>query len=55
MNERPASVIFALLMLAAFALLYGGMRLFRVGERRKAALMFVCAAVMVANVLIWTI
>ncbi|RJF85502.1 hypothetical protein [Sphingomonas cavernae] len=46
----------ALLMFAAFALVFGGLRLIRTGgDRKKGVLMLVCAAVFVANVMIWTL
>lgn len=46
----------ALAMLAAFALVFGGVAIVRKGEdRRKGVLMLVMAAVLVANVMIWTI
>ncbi|RIA45610.1 hypothetical protein DFR49_0131 [Hephaestia caeni] len=45
----------AIAMLAAFALVIGGIVLIRQGEdRRKGVLMLVMAAVLVGNVLIWT-
>lgn len=45
----------AILMLAAFALAWGGVRLIRRGERQKGVLMIVCALVALGNVLIWTV
>ena len=46
----------AIAMLAAFALLFGGIRLTRrPAERFKGILMLVCACVLVGNVLIWTL
>ena len=43
-------------MLAALALVIGGVRLVRrPAERTKGVLMLVCAAVLVGNVLIWTL
>lgn len=43
-------------MLAAFALVIGGVRLVsRPAERLKGVLMLVCAVVLVGNVLIWTL
>ena len=43
-------------MLAAFALIIGGVRLIRrPAERTKGVLMLVCAGVLVVNVLIWTL
>ena len=42
-------------MLAAFACVAGGMVTIRRGDRRKGVLMLVMAAVLVGNVLIWTV
>ena len=49
------STVLAVLMLAAFALAWGGVRLVRKGDRQKGVLMIVCAAVALGNVLIWTV
>lgn len=46
----------AIAMLAAFALIAGGVALVRRrAERTKGVLMLICAGVLVANVLIWTL
>ena len=46
----------AVAMLAAFALVIGGLRLVRrPADRTKGVLMLVCAAVLIGNVLIWTL
>jgi high-affinity Fe2+/Pb2+ permease len=46
----------AVAMLAAFALIVVGVRLaLRPGERKRGLLMIVAAAVLIGNVLIWTI
>ena len=46
----------ALAMIAVFALAIAGVRMIvKGGDRSKAALMLVCAAVMLANVMIWTL
>ena len=42
-------------MFAAFALAFFGTRLLRGAERIKGVLMLVMAAVLVGNVLIWTL
>lgn len=49
------STVLALLMLAAFALAWGGVWFIRKGERQKGVLMIVCALVALGNVLIWTV
>lgn len=41
-------------MIAAFVLVWGGVRTLR-SDRKKGVLMLVAAAVLVGNVLIWTI
>lgn len=46
----------AIAMIAVFALLAGGLYLLRGGrDRRKGGLMLACAAVILGNVLIWTL
>jgi hypothetical protein len=42
----------SLLMLAAFALAFGGVRIILKGNRQKGVLMIICALVFVGNVLI---
>jgi hypothetical protein len=53
----PSSLVLSLAMLAAGALVWGGIRLIRRGgaQRTKGMLMLVCAAVIAGNVLIWTV
>ncbi|WP_447723982.1 hypothetical protein [Sphingomonas koreensis] len=57
MDNLPTagSTVLAILMLAAFALAWGGVSLIRKGERQKGVLMIVCALVALGNVLIWTV
>ena len=51
-----ASTAMALAMIAAFVLAIGGVRLaMREGDRKRGILMVVAAAVLVGNVLIWTL
>lgn len=50
-----ASAAMAIAMIAAFLLIAGGIALIRRGERQKGVLMIVAAAVLIANVLIWTV
>jgi len=45
----------SLLMIAAFALAFGGVQLIRKGNRQKGVLMLVCAVVFLANVAIFTL
>ncbi|HWK42161.1 MAG TPA: hypothetical protein VNR60_09535 [Croceibacterium sp.] len=49
------ATVLSIVMLAALALVAGAVLLWRRGQRGKAGLMLVLAAIMVANVLIWTI
>jgi len=51
-----AAAAMAIAMLAAFALVFGGAKLARRPEdRKRGVLMIVAAAVLVGNVLIWTL
>ena len=51
-----AAAAMAMAMLAAFALVIGGVRLaLRPAERKRGALMLIAAAVLVGNVLVWTV
>jgi len=47
--------VLSVVMLAALALVAGAVFLWRRGGRKQAGLMVVLAAVMVVNVLIWTV
>jgi len=57
MSGGPSSIVLSIAMLAAGALIWGGIRLVHRGgaTRTKGILMIVCAAVIVGNVLIWTV
>ncbi|WP_197418944.1 MULTISPECIES: hypothetical protein [unclassified Sphingomonas] len=57
MNELPAiaSAALAVMMIAVFALTIGAVVLIRRGDWRKGGLMLAAAAVMLGNVLIWTV
>lgn len=48
-------VALSLLMLAAIALVAGAVFLFKRGERQRPVLMLTLAAIMVANLIIWTL
>jgi hypothetical protein len=50
-----ASALLGIAMLAVFALLWGGAVTLRRGDRRRGVLMLVCAAVVLGNILIWTV
>ncbi|MBB5687138.1 hypothetical protein [Sphingobium boeckii] len=45
----------ALLMIAVFVLVLGGVRIIRAGNRQKGVLMLVCALVFFVNVLLLTL
>jgi hypothetical protein len=47
--------VLSVVALAALALVAGGIYLWRRGVRKQAGLMLVLAAVMIVNVLIWTL
>lgn len=50
------SVLLSIAILAAFALIAGGLWLLvKRGERKQGGLMIVAALVLIANVLIWTV
>ncbi len=49
-----ASTLLGIAMLGVFALLWGGWRIWRCGDRRKAVLMFCVAVMVAANVAIWS-
>ncbi|HMJ93693.1 MAG TPA: hypothetical protein VK472_06315 [Allosphingosinicella sp.] len=54
MTGLPAALL-SIAMLAAFGLIVGGVVLIRRGQTKKGVLMIVAAAVLVGNVLIWTL
>lgn len=47
--------VFSVVALAALALVAGAIYLWRQGDRRRAGLMLAVVAVMIVNVLIWTV
>lgn len=52
----PGALVLSILMLAAFALAAGAIYLIAVRrDRHKGALMLLAAAVMLGNVLVWTL
>jgi hypothetical protein len=52
----PGATVLSILMIAAFLLCAGGIYLLvKKGEVKKGLLMLLAAAVMVGNVLIWTL
>ena len=56
MTGASFDLFLGIAMIAVFALMWGGATLVRRGEdRRRGILMLVAAAVLLANVLIWTV
>jgi hypothetical protein len=54
--QTIASIALSLAVIAAFALLGGGLYLLiKLGNRKQGLLMLLAAAVLLANVLIWTL
>ena len=54
--EGLAGLAMAVAMLAAFALMFGGVKLaMRREDRKRGLLMLAAAGVLVGNVLVWTI
>lgn len=49
------SILLSVAVLATFALVWGGAMVWRKGDRQKGVLMVVAAAVLLGNVLIWTV
>jgi predicted permease len=50
-----ATALYSVAMAGAGLLIWQGVRLFRRGDKQKGVLMVVCAAVVVMNVMIWTV
>jgi LPXTG-motif cell wall-anchored protein len=56
MMTGPGATILSILVLAAFALVAGGLYLLiKRKERKQGLLMLIAAAVMFGNVLVWTV
>jgi len=54
--QNWGALAMAVAMLAAFALAFGGVRLaMRPAERKRGLLMIAAAAVLIGNVVIWTV
>lgn len=54
-NPSLNPLMLSIAVLAVFALVWGGIRIFRSGDRQKGVLMLVAALVLLGNVLIWTV
>jgi hypothetical protein len=48
-------LLLSIAVVAMFALVWGGVRTWRGGERQKGVLMMVCALVLLGNLLIWSV
>ena len=48
-------ILLSIAVLATFALVWGGVVVWRKGDRQKGVLMVIAAAVLLGNVLIWTL
>jgi hypothetical protein len=55
LDPELAPWIATLIMLCVGALVWGGARTWRRGDRQKGVLMLICAAVIFGNLLIWTV
>ena len=57
MTPRPSidPTLATVIMLAVLALGFGGVQLYRKGDRRKGVLMIACAIVVLGNLVIWTV
>jgi hypothetical protein len=54
MQSGLSALLLSIAVIVVFALSVGGIRLIKLGERGKGILMIVAAAVLLANVLIWS-
>jgi len=48
-------ILQSIAMIAVFALVWGGVVVWRKGDRQKGVLMVIAAVVLLGNVLIWTL
>jgi hypothetical protein len=54
MRSGLSALLLSIAVIAVFVLTVGGIRLIRLGERGRAMLMVLAAAVLLVNVLIWS-
>lgn len=54
-DPRINALMLSIAVLAVAALVWGGAATWRKGDRRKGVLMVIAAAVLLGNVLIWTV
>jgi hypothetical protein len=55
MDPALNPLLLSIAVLAMFALLWGGIRTWRTGDRQKGVLMLVAALVLLGNLLIWSV
>ena len=55
LDSRFTPILLSIAVLAMFALVWGGVRTWRGGDRQKGVLMLICALVLLGNLLIWSI
>jgi len=48
-------LLLSIAVVAMFALIWGGVRTWRGGDRQKGVLMAICALVLLGNLLIWSL
>ena len=48
-------LLLSIAVIAMFALVWGGVRTWRGGDRTKGVLMVICALVLLGNLLIWSL
>ncbi|MBC9031214.1 hypothetical protein IAG41_02310 [Sphingomonas sp. JC676] len=54
-DPRLNPILQSIAVLAMFALVWGGVVIWRKGDRQKGVLMVIAAAVLLGNLLIWTL
>jgi hypothetical protein len=55
MDPALNPILLSIAVVAMFALVWGGVRTWRAGERQKGVLMVICALVLLGNLLIWSV
>jgi hypothetical protein len=55
MDPALNPLLLSIAVVAMFALVWGGVRTWRGGERQKGVLMVICALVLLGNLLIWSV
>lgn len=55
MDPELNPLLLSIAVVAMFALIWGGVRTWRGGDRQKGVLMMACALVLLGNLLIWSL